>query len=266
MATVAELFDDRREVVDESMSVPYIVTNAADESAVRTACDDTGNIPELRTSLNRTLHLNTVEIESRVNLTTWRVVARYTVYSPDSTYAFDTAGGTQHITQSIATRNTYGPKATTAFKGAIGFDGQNVQGCDITVPVFQFGETHYFSASDITTAYKATLFDLTGKYNNASFKNFNAGEVLFLGASGSRMGDDSNDLWEIRFSFAASPNRQNFSVGDISSVDKLGWDYMWVQYGEDEDAGTSQIIKKPVAVYIEQVYYAGDFSLLDIGT
>lgn len=47
---------------------------------------------------------------------------------------------------------------------------------------------------------------------------------------------------------------------------KEGWHYLWVRYEDDEDATARTLIKKPRAVYVEQVYYYGDFSLLGIGS
>jgi len=270
MATVKEGFFDRREIVGDSADVPYLVFDAADEAEVKAACEGEEGIPDWIGDLKR----KEIEIEERVNATTWRVIARFQKPSytwpggttPDSRFAFDTGGGTQHITQSLDTVGRYGPKASNELKGAIGFDGKNVQGVDIITPVFNFSETHYFNDNEITGAYKQTLFSLTGKVNNASFKGFSSGEVLFMGASGSRQGDDPSDLWEIIYRFAASPNRTGLTVGDVTEISKKGWEYMWVQYGTHKDDATRQVIKKPVAVYVEKVYYYGDFSALNIGT
>ena len=83
------------------------------------------------------------------------------------------------------------------------------------------------------------------------------------GPAGSKRGDED---WEITFRFAASPNKTGLTVGDITGIDKKGWEYMWVRYADAEDATAKAIVKKPVAVYIEKVYEEGDFSQLGIGT
>lgn len=61
------------------------------------------------------------------------------------TFSFDTGGGAQHITQSLANVARYAPPGQTApnFKGAIGVTADSVEGVDITVPVYHFAETHY---------------------------------------------------------------------------------------------------------------------------
>ena len=111
-----------------------------------------------------------------------------------------------------------------------------------------------------------TLMGLTGAVNNAVFRGFQAGEVLFLGAGGSRRGTDPDDRWEISYKFAASPNQTGMAVGSIAGIQKRGWDYLWVQYGEDVDATAKVLIKKPIAVYVEQVYPIASFAGLGIGS
>jgi len=181
----------------------------------------------------------------------------------ESSFSFDTSGGTQHITQSIQTVAKYAKAGQTApdFKGAIGVSQNEVEGVDLTMPVYQFSETHILSAGTVDAAYKGKLFALTGRTNDAVFKGCQTGECLFLGARGSmRTGGD----WEVAFQFAASPNRANFAVGDITVVSKKGWEYMWVRYTDAVDQ--NQFVKQPVAVYVERVYEAGDFAELGIGT
>ncbi|HQL54779.1 MAG TPA: hypothetical protein PLQ87_08720 [Phycisphaerae bacterium] len=195
----------------------------------------------------------------------WEGIVRYgpVPQTEQSVFNFDTGGGTQHITHALATVARYAPPGKTApdCKGAIGVTTDSVEGVDITVPVYQFSETHYLADTLVTPAYKATLFGLTGKVNSAGFKGFAAGEVLFLGAAGSKRG--SGD-WEITYRFAASPNVTNLTIGDITGINKKGWEYLWVRYSDSEDTVAKALVKKPVAVYIEQVYPYGDLGLLGI--
>ena len=139
----------------------------------------------------------------------------------------------------------------------------SVEGVDITVPVYTFSETHYLSPGAINTAYKGTLFALTGRVNDAPFKGLAAGECLFLGAAGTQRGDDP---WEISFAFAGSPNVSGLSIGSIVGIEKKGWEYLWVRYQAAEDATAKMLIRKPVAAYVERVYRDGSFGSLGIGT
>ncbi len=137
---------------------------------------------------------------------------------------------------------------------------------DITVPVYAFSETHFLLVSQVTLAFKGTLFSLTGKVNIAAFRGLAAGECLFLGASGSRRGTDANDDWEITPRFAGSPIRTGISVGSIGGIAKKGWEYLWVRYADAEDAASNTLVKQPIAAYVEKVYEDADFSALGIGT
>ena len=97
------------------------------------------------------------------------------------------------------------PTTAPDFGGAIGVDNDgNVNGVDITMPVMHFSETHFFKASCVTTTFKKRLAGLTGTINKSAFRGFQAGEVLFLGAAGTRRGTDSEDEWEITYRFAVS--------------------------------------------------------------
>ena len=182
----------------------------------------------------------------------------------DSVFSFDTGGGTQHITQSIATTK-YGLDGEVApgGTGTIGDDGENVEGVDITIPVYNFTETYYLATAYVTAAYKKNLVNLTGKVNNARFKGLATGEVLFMGASGSLRSEDD---WEVTFRFAASPNRTNITIGSITGIDKKGWEHLWVRYAKDKSGTPERQINEAIAVFIEQVYEYAHFSLLGIGT
>lgn len=208
------------------------------------------------------IHLDPEWTDEVTDAGQWTVTVRYGLY--ESTFTFDTTGGSQHITQGLGTIGAYAPSGKTApnFGGAIGVTNDNVEGVDITVPVYSFSETHYLPDEVVTPAYKATLFFLTGRVNNDVWKGFQAGEVLFLGASGSKRGGDN---WEMSYRFASSPNVVDLTIGEITGIAKMGWDYLWVRYEDAEDATAKTLVKKPAAVYVERVYEWGDFSLLGIG-
>lgn len=198
----------------------------------------------------------------------WEATATYGKREPkdtgDSSYSFETGGGERQITQSITTIARYAPAGQTApnFYGAIGVTNDRVEGCSIHQPTFSFAETHFLPVAVVTPSYKAILFQLTGRTNNAPFKGFAAGEVLFLGASGTLR---SKDDWEIAYKFVASQNATGLSVGNITGIAKRGHEYLWVRYTEEKDATARVLVQKPQSVHIEQVYEEGDFSLLGIG-
>ena len=183
------------------------------------------------------------------------------VATGDSTFQFDTGGGSQKITQSISTEGRFAVGTAPDFKGAIGVTDKNVAGVDIVVPAYTWSETHYKRDNQITQAYKDILWNLTGSVNNATFQTKAAGEVLFLGASGSKRGSEN---WELTFKFSAQVNVTGLQIHDITGIAKKGWEYLWIRYEDIEDATAKKLVKRPVAVIVEKVYELKDFSDLDL--
>ncbi len=193
--------------------------------------------------------------------------------------SFDTGGATQHITQALPSdtfptgeqRFHTGSPAAPSMNGAIGVDGDSVQGVDIVVPQLTWTETYDVPNQYVTTDYIKKVSKVTGSVNNAAFRTFAAGEVLFAGSSGSQQWDsDKGDgPWSLSYKFVASPNQGSgktlpaITIGDISDISKDGHDYLWVRY---EDAvGANTLLKKPKFVYVNKVYRREDFSQLGIG-
>lgn len=179
----------------------------------------------------------------------------------ESSYQFETGGGTKQVSYALAT--TKYPASAPDVANAVNFDGEKINGVEVQAPVFNFSETHVLPAASVTGAYKLALFNATGKVNNGSFKGFAQGEVLFLGASGSKRGDDD---WEISFRFAASPNAASLNVAGVSVASKRGWEYLWVNWCKEVDSPTNALKPKAQGVYVQQVYEYANFSTLGIGT
>lgn len=260
--TVHEKWDSRETSISEDSTVDlrYVIRGTDDDATANSAL--LAASPVLYGGLVRqSAHTERIAEDA------WEGSVRYGMLEPpetgDSSFSFDTGGGTQHVTQALATVGAYsasGPPPN--FGGAIGVTKDSVEGVDITVPVYNFSETHYIDAVFVTGDYKAALFSLTGTVNNAPFRGFNAGEVLFMGASGSKRGQDD---WEIAYRFAASPNVSGLVVGSITGINKRGWEYLWVRYVDTEDTDAKTLVKRPQAVYVEQVYPYGNFAGLGIG-
>jgi len=263
MPKIIERFDSRETTVgidNPSVELLYVVVGTENDAEVRTLVETT--IPAFYAGLAfQSYHI------SHQGGGLWEVSVRYGKKEPkrtgESSFSFDTGGGTVHITQSLRTVAKYAPPGEEPpdYKGAIGVSNDAVQGTDITIPTYNFKETHYLPVDLVTPEYKSVIFYLTGKVNDAPFRGFAPGEVLFLGASGSQRGTED---WEITFSFSASPNATELTIGDITGIEKKGWEYLWVRYEDAEDENV--LVKRPAAVYVEQVYPYGDFSLLGIGT
>lgn len=88
-----------------------------------------------------------------------------------------------------------------------------------------------------------------------------AGELMLVRATGSKR---NNDSWQFSFGFAASPNLTEIDVGGITVPAKLGHEYLWAYYGDTADNASGNLIKRPVAAYVEQVYHTSEFRALGI--
>ncbi|VTU00994.1 Uncharacterized protein OS=Isosphaera pallida (strain ATCC 43644 / DSM 9630 / IS1B) GN=Isop_2424 PE=4 SV=1 [Gemmataceae bacterium] len=183
-------------------------------------------------------------------------------------YAFDTTGGTAHITQSYKTVLSVGRGGAVPrdYQRAIGVTKDRVEGCDKYVPKFEWSRT--VTRENVTTAYLKRLRDMTGTVCIAPFYGRNTGEVLYLGASGQ---PTQGNAHTITHRFADSKNQKTIEISDDLIIDadpanlgyaKLGWQYLWVAYDEEMEDG--QVAPTPVAAYVEDIYEYTNFDRLEI--
>jgi hypothetical protein len=271
--TSTEKPESRSYTEGESAELLYTILGTADETAARDELKSTS--PLTFNSLDRQPVLVEPSYidEDNPDNCIWNGIVEYAPFTPlttpatgESTFQFDTGGGTQHITQSLETTDSAGKTGAADpppdYHKAIGVTEDSVEGVDIALPVYNWSETHYLSTETVTNSYKGDLFRATATYNESSFKGFEPGECLFLGASGSQRSEGD---WEINFRFASLPNKTVDDIEGLDSVNKLGWEYVWVRYEDEEDTTANALVKRPVAVYVERVYEASDFGLLGIG-
>lgn len=275
---VAERTTSRKQTIDpkngSGITLDFVAIGSADDSAIYAAV-----LAELPASYG-TLTLSKIDLDPQGG-GVWYASAAYArdegteldvTGTPDAQpggtdplgaeFSFDTTGGTVHITQSIETvsktKAGLGGDAPD-YKGAIGVSKDGVAGTDIVAPKLEFQITR--NASFVTLNYIKTLAQLTGTVNDATWFGFNAGELLFLGASG-QAGSDGKV--RITWKFAGSANEAEVVVSDDLTVStgKDGWDYLWVAYEKGTSNGA--IVSKPAAAYVEMVYERSDFALLGI--
>ena len=223
--------------------------------------------------------------------TAWKVTINYEKIGADDltqsgplkrVRSFDTTGGQQHITQAKANglfigERKYGPAGYNDGpdqKGAINVDDNGPQGVDVLVPALSWTEQYDVPSSYVTSAYIRKVHLLTACTNDAPFRGFLKGEVLFAGMTGSQEWDaqKGDGPWSLSYRFVASPNRgpdlgglPAEPIGDITTYNKYGHEYLWVKYATQEDTTNKQLLRVPLTVYVDKVYDEGDFSKLGIG-
>lgn len=248
----------------------YVVTGSDDHTAVEAYASTAGPIAD-----NGRLR-ESIDLE-RIAPETWIAVYKFGHEDSDSSsdeqqpsdpseFTFDTTGGTGHIDISRGTTR-YDPLQAPDFKGAIGVKKEGsdftVEGVDIILPTFKYSEKKVFLPAAVTLAYAKTVSELTGTVNDANFKGWNSGEVLFTGANGTRRGGGN---WELNFAFEMTENEHNLVIGEFNGISKEGWQYLWVLYRTVEDGTAKSLVKRPQAVYVEDIYQKKDFAQLGIGT
>lgn len=176
------------------------------------------------------------------------------------TLSFDTTGGTVRIFNSKETisKNAASGESAPDYKGLIGVNGDKVEGVDIIIPALKVNVQFKHPSGVITTAQMKTLANATGSVNSDSFLGFSAGEVLFLGATGSA-GTDTETT--VGYQFAIEANDSALSIGDIADFEKKGHEYVWIAYKDATSSagGTTYGVKQPQFAYVERVYTTNAF-------
>jgi hypothetical protein len=182
---------------------------------------------------------------------------------------FDTTGGTMTVTQAIRHVASYTLYSrATDHNGAINVkkDG-TVNGVEIGMGNFRWTETRIVPAAQFTAEYRRAVGGIAWHVNAGSFRGHIPGEVLFKGMTATqRITAEGPQDVECQFSFEYQPSKYNFRIGLITVPEKIGWQYLWVEYEESWDALAGRKTSKPSQVNIDEVYWTADFAVLGIGS
>jgi hypothetical protein len=195
----------------------------------------------------------------------------------DEVYSFDTGGATEHISYALDIIEGQAPTGQPVpdTGGAIGYDGERVQGLDVTSRRHEMQVQFYVAQTNMTQAFQDKLYLLTGHVNSdaieiptgagTAVRSFGAGTVLFQGASGSVRGVGD---WEITARMAAVPNvatgAGQLVIGATNGVyvqftnGVSGWDYVDVRW--TEATNTAGLIAVPAYAHILRVYPRASFT------
>lgn len=173
-----------------------------------------------------------------------------------------TGGGTQTVTAALQHIASYAASGQQAgvFDGSINVTEDEVKGTDVKLPTFAFQIMRELAAGSITNAYLNTLSTATTCANQYSWRGFPKGSVI-LDHADFEMGADKD---MVTFFFEHQPNLTNATFpGNITGVNKEGWQYIWFEFRKRDDANGRQILK-PIAAHVERLYNYFDFSLLGV--
>lgn len=179
------------------------------------------------------------------------------------TFSFDTTGTVVRIKtarQHVATYDADGLVNSPAdpHKGSIGVTGDGeVEGVDVVIPALRLIVEYKHPQGTVSIGYAKQLSRFTGSVNANPFLagEFEAGELLFLGAAGS---DGTHAEATVSYHFAASENVTDFSFASIANIAKQGHEYVWVEYEQIESDGQPGTAAK--FAHVEKVYREVDFA------
>lgn len=275
MVTIVERFNSRQETAGATIEAERLFvlfgdpgTTPADAIAALAGDVDAATYNGIRAS--------SYTLGEQINNTTWYGSVKYSTQTPNSTtdpaelptpvpsISVSTSGGTQHINNSLQIVDSAGVVPTDT-GNAINFDGENINGMDVIVPVLHFQYKRFYAPGDFGNAEIAVIFATTGKVNNDIFGPWIIGEVLFKGAAINRqLVAGVEGMWEVVYSFEAQQNKSGIVIGDLAAVNKLGWEYLEVQYDNKPDTTTGRRVKVPIGVLVHRVYELAAFADLDI--
>lgn len=271
MAQVEQSYKERKKSIDKygactGVEIPYIAFNATDEDDALSAT------LAIAPQVYNGLMLETIEIDTRENDTTYRTNAVYK--TPDtsddnndddvSTASFSCGGGTKHITHGIKQTIAFGDKNPGGLIGWNGKPGPESEASGLDIPIAQLKETYtrIMRLSQLSTSFKRKVASLVGKVNSGSFKGWSPGEVMFLGMSYSTPAKKATQVTVI-FDFAVQMNETNAKVGG-KTVSKKGFEYAWCLSKTEVDPifGLTKVITE--AIYVDQVCEYASFSELGL--
>lgn len=207
--------------------------------------------------------MNNISNFEHCNLLCWKFTITYNwSYSQSSSDGIDTdrevitydfSASTMNAKVCLEIMHTYG---NCPDRGVlVNVQDGEPQGVDIYVPTASMQIQKYFHKTHFNATIRDKIVYRQCRVNDAPFKGFKEGEVLFLGASISEM-RENNKYVDITFNFVISPNEENMSFGPyVSNVDKEGQQAYWPHIRKD-DKGTRYLD----GVYIGKFYHKADFT------
>lgn len=150
---------------------------------------------------------------------------------------------------------------------AIGVHEDQVDGADVYRPTGTLRITKRFDSTEITSSFKRTLIDASATTNASAWKDWNAGEVLFLGADLAPSGPTEHRV-VYNFQFARKRPSQMIRLWTYETVtiEPGPWDHVWMRHRQFLVGGDHGEYKKTMieSVHVAQIYDPFEFRYLRI--
>ncbi|MBE3133288.1 MAG: hypothetical protein IMZ55_07425 [Acidobacteria bacterium] len=287
--TLSELIDSR-EYSGGTVTMHYTLTGTADDAAAYaallagTATTYNGKVREVSPTCTP------IAVDTVTGTGTWDCTVRYRppgwgASESGTEVALNTVrirgsikGVAQHIVVAKDTISAYGVGAgVNDYGDLIGANGTGaeatVEGADIDAAVFEFTVTKTFPPTalpNLGTLYaikKAPLNDAGWTFTDSVTGQTIAlytGECRLIGVDFGEVRSDGG--MEFVFSFLASPNVVDQTVGPITVLALKGHELLWVRYDPATIAGPpSYTVQKPARAYVCKVYDSSNYTGLGVG-
>ena len=185
---------------------------------------------------------------------------------------FDCSGGTRHVTQAIEQIRVFKDGNSGTFEddanGMIGWNGKTGQeaefaGVDVPCADMRITFKKPMAYSTLTsTAYMKKLGRLTGRVNSSTFKGWEPGELMFLGANFTAKRGEEDLI--VSFNFRAMPNEDDAKVAGRSIGKLRGCEYAWTRSETVSDKGSKRPRVMVKAIYKSSVVKTADFRQLGL--
>lgn len=214
-----------------------------------------------------------VSVNERLTDDTWKIEVIYGNDISNSSnsdvegepqLSFDCSSSSKHIVRSLNQKKLYpspDPGGMIGWNGKTGSDA-DFAGVDVGTATMRETYTKQMRSADLTTAYRRTIANLTNTVNSTSFMGWEAGEVMFLGASFS--GSLSGEFITVTFNFAIQQNERNVEVAEGLRVNKRGWEYIWTITETVSEGENKAPRVKIINAIVDQVYRYEDFGKLKL--
>lgn len=239
----------------QSHELSYIATGELDDSVVHSYAIFT--TPTAVARPTGILYRTGIQVES-MGWAIYRVIATYgpRKATPGSyTFTFDTTGATVNIKCAKTHLKSY-PTDGQWHDGAINVDKEGkVEGADIIIPALKLTYAFKQPRGIVTGSYARQLARATGRTNANPYLEYEAGELLFAGATGS---DGTDAEAEVAYQFLASQNLSGITISGIADIAKNGHDLIWFEF--DDHVHSGEAVQRVSRAHVELVYDSIDFA------
>lgn len=176
---------------------------------------------------------------------------------------FTTAGGTEHITHSLATVASYGATGFVApnFNRAIGVVDGVPQGVQRPIPQLAFWVTRWVDPNAWTITQMQVVAELSMTWNLFDWNGFPAKSLLFEYAEAPSVKIGGTEPVPVKYYFKFK-RPEVVAPGDGINFIKDPWDLVWFDTVRYDDQAAMAMSRRLRSAHREQIFFGSDFSLL----